>query len=332
MNFQNAPPVNSSSHDCVESQILRMMSAYCKPTVPSWMPNSMVNGYSQTLTGPLYHNPCLWHPQQHVVLEVPRHTNVFTTPTVEIFGASLPLPVVACHVLPTASIYPYSNDAFAPRSFITVDIPGMLSPPLSHPIAPPFAQPDGEGGYVCQVANSQQADAIGKLATVVDDSYHSSMNPMFDTTTTLSAAKDGAEGAAQENSLDKALTLGNKHTKNGDVQKKSSETSLKKPWNAYNIFFREERARILGIPIVEVSYGDRCKTYKRKPHRKLHGKIGFQELAKLVSERWKNLSSEKRRHYQLQAQQEFSEFLKLKGSKSKKKACKEGRKSLRQKS
>jgi len=37
---------------------------------------------------------------------------------------------------------------------------------------------------------------------------------------------------------------------------------------------------------------------KRRPHRKTHGKISFQSLARLVGERWRNLPDERRKYYQ----------------------------------
>jgi len=37
---------------------------------------------------------------------------------------------------------------------------------------------------------------------------------------------------------------------------------------------------------------------KRRPHRKTHGKISFQELARMVGERWKGLPEERREYYQ----------------------------------
>jgi hypothetical protein len=37
---------------------------------------------------------------------------------------------------------------------------------------------------------------------------------------------------------------------------------------------------------------------KRRPHRKTHGKIGFQSLARLVGERWRNLPDDRKKYYQ----------------------------------
>jgi HMG (high mobility group) box len=44
---------------------------------------------------------------------------------------------------------------------------------------------------------------------------------------------------------------------------------------------------------------------KRRPHRKTHGKISFQELARMVGERWKSLPDKERKYYQDLAQEDM---------------------------
>ena len=44
---------------------------------------------------------------------------------------------------------------------------------------------------------------------------------------------------------------------------------------------------------------------KRRPHRKTHGKISFQELATKVGQRWKALPDDKRKYYQNLAQEDM---------------------------
>ena len=105
----------------------------------------------------------------------------------------------------------------------------------------------------------------------------------------------------------------------------------RRPLSAYNLFFSEERERILKEIDAKESGGDADEQdedkdekpgkgskkkdeddvkpkalmrplipaqKKRRPHRKTHGKISFQELARMVGERWKNLSEERRKYYQ----------------------------------
>lgn len=111
--------------------------------------------------------------------------------------------------------------------------------------------------------------------------------------------------------------------------KKKPVDMPRRPLSAYNLFFSEERERILKE--IDGKEGDdkdddegeedskkdgdesesgvspKPKALmrplipaqkKRRPHRKTHGKISFQELARLVGERWKNLSDERRQYYQ----------------------------------
>lgn len=117
------------------------------------------------------------------------------------------------------------------------------------------------------------------------------------------------------------------------THKKKPQDMPRRPLSAYNLFFSEERERILreiekkegkndgneadGIekgvngeePDASKEEGDEEKPKallrplipsqkKRRPHRKTHGKISFQELAKMVGERWKNLPDPERKYYQ----------------------------------
>jgi hypothetical protein len=130
-----------------------------------------------------------------------------------------------------------------------------------------------------------------------------------------------------------------------DSTKRPKKSSKKKPagmprrpLSAFNLFFSDERVRILesldadattdaaglehargntetkgGVqrqkgghdlpeamlrPVV-LSYAD------KRPHRKSHGKIGFRELAKLVGQRWKQLTPKRQKYYQDLAQKDL---------------------------
>lgn len=78
--------------------------------------------------------------------------------------------------------------------------------------------------------------------------------------------------------------------------RKKPKNQPKRPLSAYNIFFKEERQRILdripdtpGIP-------DDSSTAKAK--KKPHGKIGFQNLARAVAKQWQSLPREEVARYQ----------------------------------
>ncbi|GAX28120.1 hypothetical protein FisN_6Lh063 [Fistulifera solaris] len=105
----------------------------------------------------------------------------------------------------------------------------------------------------------------------------------------------------------------------------------RRPLSAYNLFFSEERERILKE--IESKEGEvkgsedqssetneeegegtsKPKAFlrplvamekKRRPHRKTHGKISFQTLARMVGERWKGLTEERRKYYQELAEED----------------------------
>jgi len=68
-----------------------------------------------------------------------------------------------------------------------------------------------------------------------------------------------------------------------------------RPLNAYNIFFQQERLRILE------SLPDQSPNQKRPS--KSHGKCDFATMARTVASRWKNLSESQRSHYHQLADQ-----------------------------
>jgi hypothetical protein len=79
------------------------------------------------------------------------------------------------------------------------------------------------------------------------------------------------------------------------------EDRPKYPLNAYNLFFRFERERIInGQTNTKVKYEDVIKacsirnsnSSQKRKHRKTHGKIGFAELARTIALQWKMLDQE----------------------------------------
>ena len=67
----------------------------------------------------------------------------------------------------------------------------------------------------------------------------------------------------------------------------------KRALSAYNVFFKEERVRLLEEFTSEGS---------DKPS------IGFQEMARTIGSRWKNLPEEERKHYNSEAQSDTARY------------------------
>ena len=71
----------------------------------------------------------------------------------------------------------------------------------------------------------------------------------------------------------------------------------KRSLTAYNLFFKDERARLLKILPV-----------KGKTSRKSHGKIGFAEMARTVAVNWKKISREEKMAYEYRSELDKKRF------------------------
>ena len=90
--------------------------------------------------------------------------------------------------------------------------------------------------------------------------------------------------------------------------KKKSKNKPKRPLSAYNIFFKEERTRILE----ELPEGDpkpeSTTSGGRKRKKRPHGKIGFESLAKAIGQRWQDLTSDQVEVYKKKAEQDMLRY------------------------
>jgi hypothetical protein len=115
---------------------------------------------------------------------------------------------------------------------------------------------------------------------------------------------------------------------------KKPKNKPKRPLSAYNIFFKDERAYILsGIPDKadddeddededdkktdedgadgeEGENGEKKKTAGKKRKRIPHGKIGFESLAKIVGQRWKELAGDELDKYKKLAEDDMKRYRK----------------------
>ena len=95
----------------------------------------------------------------------------------------------------------------------------------------------------------------------------------------------------------------------------------KRPRTAYNLYFKEQRAKILEHRETQYTV-DETDWKKRKGRSKPHGKITFQELGKMIGSSWKELEPEARSKYEEKAARdkarykaEMDEFLRGKQNK-----------------
>jgi hypothetical protein len=102
-----------------------------------------------------------------------------------------------------------------------------------------------------------------------------------------------------------------------EVKKRRSRKKWKKPkdkpnrpLSAYNLFFRKERALMLGD---DVEKADPEKG-KKRVHRKTHGKIGFAQMARIIGAKWKTLPEEEKSEFEEVAGKEKKRYSEELGS------------------
>lgn len=125
----------------------------------------------------------------------------------------------------------------------------------------------------------------------------------------------GPWSAASASLLGKMASTGAPDSKAKKVRKKPKDKP-KRPLSAYNIFFKEERGRILAeIPesdskedlSAEAEGGDGNQS-ARKRKKRPHGKIGFENLAKVIGQRWQELNSEEVEYYKKKAEEDMKRY------------------------
>ena len=99
--------------------------------------------------------------------------------------------------------------------------------------------------------------------------------------------------------------------------KKKPKNKPKRPLSAYNIFFKEERQRILDdLPqeVLKQADKDEAGKTRRRKHLSakdlLHRKVDFHKLAKMVGKRWRELPAAELEHYKSIADSDLQRYKK----------------------
>lgn len=89
-------------------------------------------------------------------------------------------------------------------------------------------------------------------------------------------------------------------------RKKKPKGSPRRPLSAYNIFFKEERIRILAsLPKQDATVKKGCRVRK---NRNPHHKISFATLGKTIGSRWKQIDKASRAHYETLAKKDSERY------------------------
>lgn len=107
-----------------------------------------------------------------------------------------------------------------------------------------------------------------------------------------------------------------KHVEKKETQKKKKRKknrgAPKRPLSAYNIFFKQERQRMLqSLPRMDndpTSNSPSKSSRRRKGRDRPHGKISFENLAKTIGSRWRELGSTERKKFEILAAKDTERY------------------------
>lgn len=195
-----------------------------------------------------------------------------------------------------------------------------------------LAQQQAGAGSIWQQYGMQGADGMMGMAGMPTSSYLSMLGQGAGVAVGGAGGnrEEGDTGVFQSGAIPDFAKSGKKS------RPKKPKNKPKRPLSAYNIFFKDERAKILsGIPDKPeeedegagedgenktvkkeegeegaIEEGEKKKTSGKKRKRVPHGKIGFESLAKIVGQRWKELPPEELEQYKKRAEEDMKRYRK----------------------
>jgi hypothetical protein len=93
-------------------------------------------------------------------------------------------------------------------------------------------------------------------------------------------------------------------TRKKKIIRRKPKDKPKRPLSAYNIFFKEERARIL------TENAAMEKEQNADGGGRMRGKIGFENLAKSIGQRWQQLDKKLSKYYKAKAEEDMARYRK----------------------
>jgi hypothetical protein len=192
-------------------------------------------------------------------------------------------------------IYPINTIAHSYFENIVKE-PGISS----YPRYSPHISYDYQIGVVCPSIQMLQYQPIDHVLKFRKDS---SSDMALDTNCTFIYA-DRAEESKNKSTED--IKFSDKKPKS--ARKRKPKDRPKRPLSAYNLYFQQERQKILSeIPDTNIS-NESLKRKRRARPKIPHGKIGFESLAKEIGQRWQRLNAEQINHYKCLAMEEMIRY------------------------
>jgi hypothetical protein len=163
----------------------------------------------------------------------------------------------------------------------------------------PHACYDYQSNVQCPITSTDQHQAVYQ-------DIHLSNDLSFDSALSSNCIFIYADGTAGRKGN---TTQYNKDSgkKPKSAKKRKPKDQPKRPLSAYNLFFQQERQKILSnIPDIQISN----QPFQRKRTRPKipHGKIGFESLAKVIGQRWQSLDAKQIGYYKGLAMQEMIRY------------------------